>query len=150
LSGSQIKPPALPGVHDWTQLSDEDRENYDKLTAIIKDKVIKKEAVNVDKLKPGEVIDKVEDRTEIKLSHYDHKCFYTVFSIRPIAADDLEPFETNPKYCHYDEAHDDYVYQETWVDFLVNFIEDYEEPIETIKSSFKNDEKLEITEYIRE
>jgi hypothetical protein len=25
----------------------------------------------------------------------------------------------NTKYCHYDEAHNDYLYQDCWVDFLV-------------------------------
>lgn len=131
---------------NWSQINDEDKENYNKLTAIIKDKVVKKEAVNIDRLKPGEVIDKVKESAGVKLSHYDHKCFYSVFSIRPIATDDLEPFETNPKYCHYDEAHDDYVFQETWVDFLIDFINGYENPVEKIKNDFKNDVKLQIEE----
>ncbi len=133
---------------NWSELNEDDKENYNKLTAIIKDKVVKKEAVNVDRLKPGEVIKKIEEKTGILLSHYDHKCFYSVFSIRPITIDDLEPFETNANYCHYDETHADYVYQETWVAFLVNYLNEYQNPVKEIKNDFKNDVKLEITEYI--
>lgn len=133
---------------NWSELNESDKENYNKLTAIIKDKVVKKEAVNIDRLKPGEVISKVEERTGIELSHYTHKCFYSVFSIRPITTDDLEPFETNANYCHYDEAHDDYVYQESWVAFLSMVLEQYEDPVGDIKRDFKNDEKLNIEEYL--
>lgn len=131
---------------NWNQLNDEDKENYDKLLAIIKDKVVKKEAVNVDRLKPGEVLTKVEEKTGTKLSHYDHKCIYTVFSVRPTSEDDLEPFETNPEYCHYDEAHNDYVYQTSWVDFIVNIIGNHEDAIADIKQNFKNGEKLQVSD----
>jgi hypothetical protein len=45
-----------------------------------------------------------------------------VFSIRPTSEDnnDLDPFETNAKYCHYDEAHNDYLFQESWSLFILN------------------------------
>lgn len=135
---------------NWSELNDDDKENYNKLTAIIKDKVVKKEAVNIDRLKPGEVIVKIEEQTSIEISHYVHKCFYSVFSIRPITTDDLEPFETNANYCHYDEAHGDYVYQETWVAFLANFLKVYKNPVEEIKNDFKNNTKLEVKNYLPE
>jgi len=32
---------------------------------------------------------------------------------------DQDPFETNTKYCHYDEAHKDYLFQQCWIDFLI-------------------------------
>lgn len=106
----------------WSELSEDDRTNYERLVAIIKDTVVKKDVVNVGKLKPGEVVRAVQERTGTGFNHYDHKCFYFAFSVRPIAREDLDPFDTKTEFCHYDELHDDYVYQECWVEFIVNLL----------------------------
>lgn len=131
----------------WDELSEEDVENYKKLDVIIKDKIVKKEAVNIDRIKPGVVLERIEERTGIKLSHYDHMCFYYVFSVRPISNENLDPFETNTKYCHYDELHDDYVYQETWVDFLVKIISERKVSISSMRNDYKAQEKIIISNY---
>ena len=108
---------------NWNAISNEDKENYNKITTIIKDKVISKEVINPGKLKPGEVLNLVNSKTYFKINHFDHKCLFYIFSIRPSKEDvKLDPFETNTKYCHYDEVHNDYVYQEDWVNFLINII----------------------------
>lgn len=106
---------------NWNSLSKDDIEKYHKLTTIIKDKVLKIEAVNVGKLKPGKVITEVNKKSPIKINHTDHKHILAIFKIRPFKdfVEDLDPFDTNPKYCHYDEAHNDYLYKDGWVDFLV-------------------------------
>jgi hypothetical protein len=72
--------------------------------------------------KPGKVIAQVNKKSQTKLNHTDHKHILAVFKIRPYKkfGEDQDPFDTNPKYCHYDEAHNDYLYQECWVDFLVS------------------------------
>lgn len=108
---------------NWNSLSEEDKENYEKITAIIKDKVISKEVVNPGKLKPGDVLKLVNAQISNPISHFDHKCLFYTFSIRPTKEDiDTDPFETNTKYCHYDEVHDDYVYQDAWALFLATII----------------------------
>ncbi len=106
---------------NWDSLSEEDREKYDKLTTIVKGRVVKAEAINPGKLKPGKVISEVNIKSPIKINHTDHKHILAIFSIRPYKefGNENDPFETNTKYCHYDEAHNDYLYQESWVDFLV-------------------------------
>ena len=107
---------------NWNTLSEDDRKKYDKLTTIVKDRVIKAEAINPGKLKPGKLIVEVNKKSPIKIKHADHKPILAIFSVRPYKefGNDTDPFETNTKYCHYDEAHNDYLYQETWVDFLIS------------------------------
>jgi hypothetical protein len=133
---------------NWNSLSNEDRENYEKVTAIIKDKVITKEVVNPGKLKPGDVIKQVSENTGFRLNHFDHKCLYYIFSIRPTSDDNgVDPFDTNIKYCHYDEVHDDYVYQDDWVIFLTMVISQNQIDRQTWKENYDNGIKLEIDDY---
>ena len=82
------------------------------------------EAINPGRLKPGNVIASVNATSPIKINHADHKNILAIFSIRPYREfkPDHDPFDTNTKYCHYDEAHKDYLYQESWVKFLISNI----------------------------
>ncbi len=134
----------------WDKLSDEDKEKYQQqINAIIKEKVVKKEAVNVGKLKPSEVLASVKKQCGIELNHYHHKCFYFVFSIRPIEikTENIDPSKTNTKYCQYDELHGDYVFQKCWVDFLVKILSKKSVTKESIKSDFNAGRKKDISEY---
>lgn len=56
-------------------------------------------------------------------NHYDHMFVY-IFSIKPTKEDvgSINPFETNTKYCHYDEAHNDYLFKEEWNAFIISNI----------------------------
>ena len=108
---------------NWNSLSEPDRQNYEKVTAIIKDKVVKKEAINPGKRKPSDVILKVNSEIDFDINHYDHKCLYCCFNIRPARNNDIDdPFDTNTNYCHYDEVHDDYVYQDVWAELIIKGI----------------------------
>ncbi len=71
------------------------------------------------------MVEEVKGKCGIKFSHADHKYILAIFSIRPYKEfdPDQDPFETNTKYCHYDEPHNDYLYQECWIDFLVSNIQ---------------------------
>jgi hypothetical protein len=133
---------------NWNSLSEDDKQNFESLTAIIKDKVIKTEALNVGKLKAGNVITKIADETDQKISHFDHKCLYYIFSIRPCLGDpDTDPFNTNTKYCHYDEAHADYLFKDEWVGFLVSNINNGALNKQFWKDSFDNKVKRNIAEF---
>ena len=139
--------PAIEFVN-WTNLSAKDKENYERLTALIKNKTIKIEVINPGKLRAGDVVKKVLENTSIqKFSHYDHKCLYYLFSIRPISEENLDAFETNTKYCHYDEAHDDYLYQKLWPDFLANIINKKKINKKSWKKKFKRRQKIDIKKY---
>jgi len=139
--------PAIEFV-DWSNLSEEDKKNYEKVTALIKNKIIRIEAINPGKLKAGDVLKKVLEKSSIeKFSHYDHMCLYYLFSIRPINEENKDPFETNTKYCHYDELHKDYVYQDSWAEFLIKIINEEKINPKEWKDNFKKRNKLNIQEY---
>ena len=107
----------------WDALSEEDKAAYEKITVIVKDKKVKVEGANVRRLKPSEVVAQVNDKFKtFALTTNLHAVLYKLFRIRPENGAE-EPFETNTKYCLYDEPHGDYVYQPEWVDFLVNYFQ---------------------------
>lgn len=133
----------------WNELDENDRKSYERLTTIIKEKVEYKEAVNPGCLRPGEVCKKVRESLDEKFSPYSHhRYFYTVFQIRPACNGSEAPFNTNEQFCHYDEAHDDYVYQELWVDFIVNCLSKKTITLETIKEKYDSNERLNINDYM--
>lgn len=133
---------------NWNSISDADRENYDKVTAIIKDKVVKKEAINPGKRKPSDVITKVNSEIDFTINHYDHKCLYCCFKIRPGSANDIDdPFDTNANYCHYDEVHDDYVYQDAWAELIIRGINAGTLSKDIWKAKFKAKESFELSEF---
>jgi hypothetical protein len=133
---------------NWNNISDEDKENYDKVITIIKDKVVKKEVINPGKLKPSEVIQNVNVKVRIKISMYDHQCLYTIFGIRPTSRDDKDPFDTDTRFCHYDEVHNDYVYQDKWVEFIIQLIELKKIDKETWRKYYKEKTYISIDEYL--
>jgi len=72
-------------------------------------------------------------------------CLCCIFSIRPYQDEkDADPFNTNSDYCHYDEAHDDYLYQEPWADYTIDLINNQGWTKEQWKEDFYNSTKQEI------
>lgn len=130
----------------FDELEDEDKQLYDQITALVKDRKIKVEGTNVGKLKPGKIIDKVNNHFGDKtLNHPAHRYIYSVFKVRP-PGDAEDPFDTNTDYCHYDETHHDYVYNEDWANFLIHLLQSGV-TLESIKEKFDREEALNIEEY---
>ena len=121
-------------------------EIYDQITAIIKDKRVAVEAKNVGKMLPGKVVEKVKKGTRVSFNHYHHRCLYTIFSVRP-PGNASNPEDTNTKYCHYDDTHKDYLYRESWVNFIARLFEVYRLPIEKIRHAYKTGAKWDINKY---
>ena len=131
---------------NWNNLSEKDRMDYDKVHAIIKDKTVIKEGINPGKLKAGKIIAAVKNISP-KFSQYDHTCLYKIYSIRPVGDEKKnDPYNTNTNYCHYDEAHDDYVFQESWKDLIINGIKNGSLIREQWKDYYKNEKKLNVSE----
>lgn len=103
----------------WEDLTTEEKDEVQKLTAIIKDKVVRVEGVNIEKYRPSRVVELVKERgiEEFNITH--HTYLWKHFQVRP-EKNALDPFNTNTKYCFYNQAHNDYLYTEEWVDFIVN------------------------------
>lgn len=134
---------------NWNLLSADDKEKYEKITTIVKDKVVKVEGTNIGKLKPGEVLSKVNMSIQIDINHYDHKCILSIFRIRPYEnfCGECDPFDTNTDYCHYNEPYKDYLYQERWVEFLIHNISNGSITKGYWRDKYKNKEVVDILNY---
>ena len=123
-----------------------DPEVFEQIATIIKDKRVIVEAKNVGKILPGKVVKKVQEAIRSDFNYYHHKCLYIIFSIRP-PGKNSNPENTNSNYCHYDSANMNYVYQESWVGFIVKLFEVYGLTIEEIHQAYKEGEKWDINQY---
>lgn len=130
----------------WDELNSSDRDMYQKLEVLIKEKRVPIEAKNVGRMLPGRVVNIVNEKVNVDFKMYDHSCLYTIFSVRPPNAD-LYPDNTNTEYCHYDFANKNYVYLETWVDFIVKLFEVHSITIKQIRQAYQKKEKWDINQY---
>jgi hypothetical protein len=134
---------------NWSSLSEDDRKAYKKLGALVKDKVVKHEVVNLGGLKAGQVLKMVEKSSGMKLSFYDHTCLLTIFSIRPGKFSSKDPSETNAKYCHYDEVHNDYIYHEPWVDCICEILQANRMKKFMWAQAYRADRRYDLDAYIK-
>lgn len=135
----------------WNELDALDKANFDKVNAIIKDKVVKREAVNVGMLKASDVIRLVNEKlsdSDKNINHYDHKCLYYIFSIRPVGFESKDNFDTDTNYCHYDELHNDYIYQNSWVDLIAELLESNKLSLAVARKTFTKKTKLNLIDYL--
>lgn len=131
----------------WDSLSTEDKEAYEKVSALIKDKKVTVQGVNVKRFKPGEVISEVNAKLNgVTITSSLHVTLYKLFEVRP-SKDADDPFETKSAYCLYDETHDDYVYEQAWVDFLIHFLQTQAFTPTELRTKEKAGEKLDIKKY---
>lgn len=134
---------------NWNSLSEIDKKNFDKVSALVKDKVVKIEVINPGKLKPNKVVNEVNKSIDIKINPSDHKCILSIFGIRPYKGfiGGRNPFETNTKYCHFDEAHGDYLYNDSWLKFLIHNISSKALTRDMWRAQFESKEKIDISKY---
>tara|TARA_Y100000780_G_scaffold28812_1_gene23553 strand:- start:1205 stop:2290 length:1086 start_codon:yes stop_codon:yes gene_type:complete len=131
----------------WDALNDEDKAAYEQLTVIIKDKTVRIEAANVGRLKPSEVVKKVNEGLAGKrITQNLHTTLYKIFQIRPPNGAE-DPFDTNAEFCLYDETHNDYVYQDAWVHFLIHFMQAGALDAAALRKIERSGEKLNIEQY---
>lgn len=72
-----------------------------------------------------------------------------IFSIKPTIEDglNLDSFETNTRYCHYDDAHNDYLFKEEWIIFIISNITSGVLTREIWKLNFDKKQKFEVCKY---
>lgn len=122
---------------NWSMLSEEDKKNYEKIAAIIKDKMVKQPVLNVNMLKPCNVLSEVYNLTRIEISMSNHTDLWKAFQIRQ-SQKSKDKFKTNEKYCIYDEPHNDFLYTIEWVEFIAKLITKYDFTKENIHAKCKN------------
>lgn len=131
---------------NWKDLTPDEQESVQKLTTIIKDKTIKIEGANVGKLKPKDVSARVVEEGISKFSVHYHVLLWKLFNVRP-SKNAENPFETNTRYCHYDEVHGDYVFNENWVSFIVLLFRKHRISFEWLNEMSRTNEVLQISAY---
>lgn len=127
---------------NWNTISEEDKENYNKVTAIIKDKIVKHNVSNANMLRPIDVRNAVREKTGVEISQSNHTDLWKAFSVRPHAKSEAK-FDTLTKYCIYDEPHNDYLYTSEWVDFIVKLVLEFGFNKENIHNNCKKTLKIE-------
>lgn len=128
----------------WNNLNGEDKDSFDKLSVLIKDKLAPQRVVNLSMYKPTEVIKKVHERSGIQISMSQHTLLWKIFNVRPATNSD-EKFETNQRYCCFDEPHCDYVYTQDWINFICTLFEKHDFTFSNPK--LKCSGTLNITDY---
>jgi len=103
----------------YDQNKPEEMKEYKRITAIIKEKQVP--VVNPGKLKPGDVAERI--KATLSIPKFDASCRHAqcwkYYGVRPERGSE-SPEKTDTRYCHYDAAHNDYVYTEEWVKFLIS------------------------------
>ena len=56
-------------------------------------------------------------------------------------------FDTIAEFCLYDETHNDYVYQDAWVDFLVHFLQAKVLTDSELRTMARKNETLNVDDY---
>jgi hypothetical protein len=120
-------------VH-YDKLSTEQRKQIDQLAAIVKVKHVP--VFNLDLMKPGEVVKKVQQglgnpkvkrggKEVSKFTSDTHTRCWKKHKVRP-PFKSATSWETNPQYCVYDKLNGNYGYTASWVEFLVEKLKDEE------------------------
>ena len=121
----------------YDKLTDEQKHNVERLTTLIKTKTEIHNVTNLNLMKPGEVITKVQKRLGKgkvekggKMVDYfnqdTHTRCWKKYGIRPANRSE-HPENTNQKYCIYYTMNKNYGYTQAWVDFLVLKMQSEEE-----------------------
>ena len=94
---------------------DEQNEIQSKVVAI-RDRNIP--VANLDRLKPGQVLEKLKEKTGVDKNMHWHTQMWKKYDVRPTSsAKDKSSCKT--QYCIYDAVHHDYAYTSSWVDLLI-------------------------------
>jgi hypothetical protein len=121
----------------WDKLSDEEKLKAKKIVALIRNKQTEIPVINADLFKPKEVVQKVQEglgnktiqkggKTVDYFNMNTHSRAWKKYNARPCGKT-KSPSKTNKEFCFYDKAHDDYLYKENWIQFLIDKLKDDEE-----------------------
>ncbi|MEI6348160.1 MAG: DUF3644 domain-containing protein [Bacteroidota bacterium] len=114
----------------YDKLNEIQKSGVNRVAALVKNKFIQVPVSNKDKIKPNDVVKKVQaalgnpkiiknGKEKEKFNMDTHTRCWKKYNIRPNKGA-LKPEMTDPTYCIYDEANENYLYTDDWVDFLVD------------------------------
>lgn len=133
---------------NWEKLDEKEKEEVNKLTTIIKNKTIFRNVINCDRLMPGQAT-KLIKKSVTGYNQNINTALVYIFSIKPSKKieSDKDPFDTNTKYCYYDQTHDDYQYTNEWVEFVISLFNNNKISIPKVNELYRNRKKIDISEY---
>ena len=113
----------------FDKLDDQQKNNVNRVAALVKNKFVHVPVSNKDMLKPGIVVEKVQKalgnpkvnkngRDRDKFNMETHTRCWKKFNVRP-ANGAANPELTESKYCIYDQPNQTYLYTEDWADYLI-------------------------------
>jgi len=120
---------------NYDKLDSEQKEELSKFITLIKYKEI--EVANREYLKASQVVKKVQNILGNPKIEHNHKIcdkfnmsihtfFWKKYDIRP-SGNSQNKKTTKQEYCVYDSVHNDYMYTEKWVDFIIEKMKDENE-----------------------
>ncbi len=118
----------------YDKLDDVQKNNVNRVAALVKDKFVTIPVANKDLLKPTEVVKQVQallgnlklnkGKKQVDKFNLDtHTRCWKKYNIRPESSNP-NPELTESKYCVFDTLNNIYGYSEEWVEFLVNELQD--------------------------
>ncbi len=121
--------------YPYDKMTDEEKRNVDRITALVKLKTVP--VGNMNKLKPKDVVERVQKglgnmkilrgAKEVDKFNMDtHTRCWKKYKVRPLKGNP-HPEQTNSRYCTYDTLYGQYAYTEDWVSFLISKLKDKEE-----------------------
>lgn len=121
--------------YSYDNMSEEEKKNVERMIAMVKFKPV--HVGNMNKLKPKDVVEKVQEglgnvkvlRSKKKINKFNmdtHNRCWKKYQVRP-RSNDPHPERTDPKYCTYDALYKQYAYTQEWVDFLIEKMSQEEE-----------------------
>ena len=99
------------------EASPEELSRLEKLNVLIREKKIP--IANLDLMRPGQVVAKVNERSTFKMNINSHADAWRFFKARP-SSGAKDPAACKPDFCVYDEAHKDYLYTSAWVERCID------------------------------
>lgn len=100
----------------FNDLSEEERDEIQAKVIGIRDRNVP--VVNMDRFKPGKVLENIKNQTGIEKNMHWHTQMWKKHSVRPISSA-TNKSDCKTQYCVYDDLHNDYGYTNGWVDFLI-------------------------------
>ena len=113
----------------YDKLDDTQKNNVNRVAALVKNKFVQVPVTNKDLLKPGIVVEKVQtalDNPKItkngkekdRFNMDTHTRCWKKYQVKPENGNQ-NPELTKPEYCVYDQPNDTYLYTEDWADYLI-------------------------------
>lgn len=114
----------------YDKLNDEQKNNVNRIAALVKNNYVEVPVSNKDLLKPGMVVKKVQrglgnlkvvrnGAEKDKFNMETHTRCWKKYEVRPTNGEQ-NPEITKPEFCVFDEANENYLYTENWVDMLID------------------------------